>query len=109
MRFPTIHLNGTSGEALYALHTEAYDRLRVAVEALDAAAPNGRDFYVQGNHAIGEAMSEHGERLSKLVAVLRELGDLCENIADQRADREAFMSRDRLADQVLDRVLLEGS
>lgn len=106
MRVPTIHLNGTSGEALYALHVTACDRLRDALRALDAAAPNGRDFYVQGDHAIGEAMREHAERVSRLASVLREVSAMADEIAEQRAEREAFRLRDRLCDQVLDSVLV---
>lgn len=106
MRFPTVHRNGTSGEALYALHVTACDRLRDAIRALDAAAPNGRDFYVQGDHAIGEAMREHVERVSKLSSVLRDVAAIVEEIAEQRAESESLRLRDRVADQVLDRVLV---
>ena len=103
MRTPTIHLNGTSGEVLYNLHCEAYDALRRAVQALDAAAPNGRDFYVQGDHAIGEAMREHSERVSRLVSVLRELDELRESIADARAERASL--RPRTTDDVIATLL----
>ncbi|NBT35917.1 MAG: hypothetical protein EBT03_10355 [Betaproteobacteria bacterium] len=87
MRHPTIHLNGTAAEVLYNLHCEAYDALRRALSALEAASPNGRDFYPQGSHAIGEAMNEHGARVSRLLSVMRELDELRESIADAREER----------------------
>lgn len=48
MRVPTVHLNGTSkGELLDQAHRAAR-AVANAITAVMQAAPNGRDFYVQG-------------------------------------------------------------
>ena len=82
MIFPTIHMNGTSAESLVDQNRAAWNALRSAVEALDAAAPNGRDYYPQGDHAIGEAMREHTERVKPLLKAMRELDAIAEHIYD---------------------------
>ena len=59
-----------------------YETRDKAVEALDLAAPNGRDYYPQGNHAIGEAMREHTERVKPLLKAMRDLEAINEHIYD---------------------------
>jgi len=82
MIFPTIHMNGTSAKSLIDQNRAAWNALRAAVEALDAAAPNGRDYYPQGDYAIGEAMHEHTERVKPLLKAMRELDAIAEYIYD---------------------------
>lgn len=81
MQTPTIHLNGTSKEALLEQWEEAYNALRIAIEKLAAAAPNGRDYYPQGPDAFAKATEEHRERLRKLTTVHAELQELAETVA----------------------------
>lgn len=55
MLIPTVHLNGTSGQDLLEQQQAVLDALRAVREAMVAAMPNGRDYYPQGEDAIGEA------------------------------------------------------
>jgi len=55
MLIPTVHLNGTSGRDLLEQQQAVLDALRAVREAMVAAMPNGRDYYPQGENAIGEA------------------------------------------------------
>lgn len=87
MKFPTIHLNGTGGEALMSDLIETNNALRAAIAALEKMAPNGRDYYPQGNDAISEASKEHRARIDALVGgAARDYGNCrarlgqCENL-----------------------------
>ncbi len=82
MRTPTIHLNGTGKDALLDQATDACDALESALEAMSAAAPNGRDYYPQGPAAIGEAMREQEGRIAAVRSVLSQYRALAEAIAD---------------------------
>jgi hypothetical protein len=46
---PTLHRNGTSKEALTEALENAGHALRNAMNAIGETAPNGRDFYPQGD------------------------------------------------------------
>lgn len=81
---PTIHINGTAPANLYVANIEALRKVKDAAEALEAAAPNGRDFYPQGPAAINEALRQHRARLALLQSVASELEAICEHIIDQR-------------------------
>ena len=82
MLLPTIHTNGTSVGALLDAHMAALDALHAAIAAVIAAAPNGRDYYPQGPHAVGVAGAEHIARLGKLRDVQAELEAIVEHIVD---------------------------
>lgn len=56
---PTIHMNGTSRTALLDALLDAGHAVTLAREALMACAPHGRDYYPQGEAAIGQATREH--------------------------------------------------
>lgn len=75
--FPTVHLNGTSREALVNGYVEALHAVRLATDAVAATYPNGRDYYLQGNGAINKAMDQHAARLEALKQVYAELEELC--------------------------------
>lgn len=83
MTFPTIHMNGTSGERLLDDISRARHALNKAYETLKQTAPNGRDYYLQGPNAIHEATQEHMDRLRKIDLVMAELEALAGNIYDQ--------------------------
>jgi hypothetical protein len=82
MMTPTLHLNGTSKQAL----TEALDAaarvLHTALGLLNETAPNGRDYYPQGPHALTQAMEEHVSRLERVQTVRAELMAMWEQIED---------------------------
>lgn len=84
MLIPTIHTNGTSRDDLVDQQTTAGSALRRALECMQAAAPNGRDFYPQGDGALKLAQAEHGARIERVRSVLREVEQIAEAIADGR-------------------------
>lgn len=73
---PTIHMNGTSRRALYVGYFVAYQKIADAIAALSETAPNGRDYYPQGDAAIIAAGKEHRERMTALRSVLVDLEEL---------------------------------
>lgn len=46
--------------------------------------PHGRDYYVQDDYAIGEALNEHDKRLRSLNTIREELEDLAHRCNEQR-------------------------
>jgi hypothetical protein len=78
---PTIHLNGTGAEALLLGYEAAGGALRAAMDALEEAGPNARDYYPQGSDAFPRAAREHASRVERLRSVLAEIGDLHEHVA----------------------------
>lgn len=87
MKFPTVHLNGTSENELLEQLTRAMQAIRDAEVALDNAAPNGRDYYVQHAGAFEIAIEEHVARCKKLAAVRDELQEIAVHIAFERRER----------------------
>lgn len=83
MAVPTVHLNGTSKEGLLSPIKAAKSALRTAIEALEQAAPNARDYYVQGPDAYRVAEQEHVVRLTQLRLVQSELSELYGRIYEQ--------------------------
>lgn len=77
---PTVHSNGTSREELVRQLCDAGEAVATAVQAVYAAAPHGRDYYMQGPEALKQANAEHIERLRKLEAVYAELTALAEDM-----------------------------
>ena len=73
MKTPTVHLNGTSRQALLDGYSEAHRLLEEARKAMAETAPNGRDYYPQGPDAIRLATIEHGERMAKIEALMDDL------------------------------------
>jgi hypothetical protein len=80
MMVPTVHLNGTSKDELVRQVADAGRALRLGIETLGEANPNGRDFYIQGPDALRLAQQEHRIRLGKLEEVHDELQTLAEAI-----------------------------
>lgn len=79
LAIPTVHLNGTSKDALVTQLCDAIDAIHAAGTALAKACPNGRDYYVQAEDvqtpgsAISRAMTQHEARMNKLREVATEL------------------------------------
>jgi hypothetical protein len=82
MRTPSIHLNGTSRQALFEAYSEASSAVRRAISATVAAAPHARDYYPQGEGAFAQAQAEHVVRMGKLAAVRDELYAILEAISE---------------------------
>ena len=87
MTLPTIHLNGTSVEALGEANEQAYQALQLAMSALTQAGPNGRDYYPQAG-AMDKAVDEHCDRMRRLKSVLDELGEMGEYLAKEEMKRK---------------------
>jgi hypothetical protein len=75
---PTVHLNGTSKDALLEQFCDAIDAVHEAGKKLAAACPNARDYYPQGNEATSEAMRQHEARMLKLKSVADDLQAIAE-------------------------------
>jgi hypothetical protein len=90
---PTVHLNGTSTQALLADLTAALEALRAARQRVRMAAPNARDYYPQGAAATALAMEQHDRHLAGLKAVSDEIEEMLDHVqavADfQTAQRRA--------------------
>lgn len=84
---PTVHLNGTSRDALFEANADAAGAIRAALTKLGEAAPNARDFYPQGPDAYGKARVEHDARAEALRGVLKDFEAICEHIADAEGRR----------------------
>ena len=89
MLIPTIHLNGTTGEALLEQYTSAAHAVQKAIDAVCDAGPNARDYYVQGPDAGLAAQREHEARVKALKTVRDELAAIMEGIQDQIDAKEA--------------------
>lgn len=77
---PTIHNNGTSADELIETLCTASNALNDAYNALKQTAPNGRDFYPQGNDALRRATEEHTSRLNRLDEIKQEIDELTQAI-----------------------------
>lgn len=70
---PTVHSNGTSAQELYGQLRVAVAALREAQTLLEQAAPNGRDYYLQGDFALPSAMHSHETRWTQLDVMIKAL------------------------------------
>lgn len=87
---PTIHMNGTSAEELRDGYAAACDALNTALEALQAARPNRRDYHTRAPEVWAAASKEHERRMHRLADTKHELITLhehCAAAADARAAR----------------------
>lgn len=81
---PTVHLNGTSRDALMAEMMAAIEAVRNAETALNAMTWHARDFYVQPDGAWEVAREQQRQRALALDTVRVELEVICEAVFDQR-------------------------
>ena len=81
MTTPTIHTNGSSPERLAEQYGAAKIAVLRAIEALYAAEPHGRDYYLVPG-AYQRAAAEHAARCAALNAVARDLSSLEEHCYD---------------------------
>ena len=82
MRKPTIHINGTSPQALAEAYRKAREAVVEAYGAMADCAPNARDYYTQGEGAFKEAVEEYGNRVVSLKKIGEELYELLEHCLD---------------------------
>ena len=79
MQLPIINICGTDQQSLLDQYVLALHALREAIEALNAASPNGRDY--QHGGSINAALQEHAVRIVKVRQVLAEIETIAEHIA----------------------------
>ena len=91
---PTVHLNGTPAEHLRDDLQAAIEALRTGAQAMAAAAPNGRDYYVQDAGAIQRVMNQHARRCTDLDRILTELTEMRDHV-QAVLDFKAEMRRPR--------------
>jgi hypothetical protein len=84
MTLPTIHLNGTHPRDLLEDQMAVTNALRAAIESMQRACPNGRDYYPQSSTAFQAAMDEHRDRILKLTNVLREVEAIMDHLASNQ-------------------------
>jgi hypothetical protein len=80
MILPTVHLNGTSRDALRLQYATASRAVGEAVLALEEAYPNARDYYVQGADAFSIASREHSARVRTLRDMRADLDRILEHV-----------------------------
>jgi len=78
---PTVHLNGTSKDELLNQLEAVVSALDAALAAINAAAPNGRDFYPQGPEALTNAQAAFEERILAVRRVHTDFSNLAWDIA----------------------------
>lgn len=83
IQLPLVHINGTSRQGLIEPLSEACDAVTKAIEKVEAAAPNQRDYYPLGDAAWAMARDQHAARLDALSGVLRDLCAIVFGIEDQ--------------------------
>ena len=84
---PMIHMNGTGYTDLYNGHEAVYHALEAVSRLICAAAPNGRDYYVQPSGTMERAQDQHSARIRKLLEVKAEVEYILGKIADQEPQR----------------------
>jgi hypothetical protein len=94
-------LNGTSGDVLQTQNEAALAAIEQAIEQLAAAAPHGRDYYVQehtwdqlveGMTAFHAAATQHTARVAALTSVRDGLREIVRGIRGQNRVRATAKS-----------------
>jgi hypothetical protein len=81
---PTVHLNGTSGDALLRACIDAAMALTKARDALCETAPHGRDYYVQSDpDALQKAQRAHQDRLTRIEQIHDEIEEIGIAVSEQ--------------------------
>lgn len=66
---------------------EAMSKLSDALEAMQKAGPNGRDYYPMGDTALRTAQAEHEERLKVIAKVRDEMEALAVHVSEMGGSR----------------------
>lgn len=83
IKFPTIHLNGSSIESLISQFEQANHALAVATDELVNCAPHARDYYVQSANDFSKAAREHQDRIARLKGVREEICEILNYLYDK--------------------------
>lgn len=82
LTLPIIHPNGTRASELLRQRFDVIRALHTTLDALAQAAPNGRDYYPGGDGLYAAARAQHKRRRATLLALLEEIENESEAIAD---------------------------
>ena len=91
MKFPMVHLGGTHPDDLLAGYLESMDKLYEAIQALQKACPNARDYVGSPTtwaHTFAAAAQEHQSRVARVIEVRQEIESIIGNIQEQVEMRE---------------------
>lgn len=80
--YPVVNLNGTSRDELVAQNEAARVAVRAALEAVNAAAPHGRDYQTAAPGRYQLARAQHKARVTALQELQFELTMLAENLLE---------------------------
>lgn len=80
---PLVHLGGTSREELRQQYERLEEALRGANEAIQAATPNGRDYYPHGPDALRQAIEEHNQRARWILSAWGEVIEILRAINEE--------------------------
>lgn len=83
LQAPRVNLNGTSKAELVTLNMNAALAVSEALQALQYATPNGRDYQTLGPDAFRLAQAQHRARWCYLRTIMRDLETLAEMIDSQ--------------------------
>jgi len=83
---PTVHLNGSSPATLVDGLQVAINAVAVAIETVQDAAPNARDYYPQGDGAFIFASREHQVNADALHEIHARLSATLRGIVRQLPD-----------------------
>lgn len=80
---PKIHLNGSSADDLTCQQYTVYEAAQKLIEALQQAAPNGRDYYPLGPNALPRALDAHRNRILAVQGIARHAEAIIVHINEQ--------------------------
>ena len=80
MTFPIVNGTGTPALELVEQNTDVLYAVKAAMEALESAAPQVRDYFQKGMHFYDAALREHKDRLERMRSVRDETQVLLEHI-----------------------------
>lgn len=87
-RIPTIHRNGTDAMALREACAEVGHAILDLARKMEAAEPNARDYYPQGEGAYEHARNEHAAQLARLDGIRIYYLEMLQGIQDQIDSRD---------------------
>lgn len=83
---PTVHMNGDTANTLCTQNWDAALAVEAAIDAVQKAAPNARNFYVQADpDAFRKAQDEHQVRLKALNAIYLDLTRIVQHTSPDRS------------------------
>lgn len=83
---PLIHTNGSSIESLIEGVCAAGVALQDALDALERATPNQRDYYLLPPAAWKAAIAEHKSRVERVRGVLNEMHEVSDGLTDYQCE-----------------------